>query len=459
MFNWARKASFRLKVVLAPLCAVVCLVAVSLIGYVANNNLSESLVDLGAVRIPKIVHAAELDQTLSSIHILVNESLAWEGAGFRAAKIQELDQNITRQMAIFDEALQAALAEPGLDAVEHDQLATMVSEFSKYRKSVTEALDIKTGMLGNAVFFMTTLEGSFGRLNGAVQALIGHERALSRDAATEARALAASNKITIGVGLALALAAALASAWFMASAMQTDFHEKNLALAQAYRTIEEASLTDSLTGLRNRRFLEQQLDADISLSVRRYTQWLKESSTPIPAEADLIFLIVDIDHFKSLNDIHGHAVGDEVLAQIRQRLQEACRESDYLVRWGGEEFLVVARGTGRTDAETIAERIRTAVNRRAFVAHGTAGLSKSCSIGFACFPFLPSHPEFLSWSQVVELADQALYMAKNSGRDAWVGLSGTEHTRYEDVRRWLARSPRESAHEAGLLIAQSKPRR
>lgn len=457
MINRIRNASFKLKLVLAPLCAILCLVAVSLLGFVANSSLSGSLLGLGEVRIPEIILVAELDQELRSIHIMVNQSLAWEGAGFKAAKIAELDHGIAVRMAQYEQSLRDALVNPELDDVERLHLATMGTEFSKYRKSATEALEIKTGMLGNAVFYMTTMEGSFGQLHEAVRGLVSHERYLSRTATVDARALGARNKITIIAGLLVALAAALATAWLMASAMQADFREKNLALVQAYEAIEQASLTDSLTGLRNRRFLDQQLDADISLCVRRYKQWLQQPpGTRMPIEADLVFFIVDIDHFKQLNDTYGHAVGDEVLSQIRQRLQEACRESDYLVRWGGEEFLVVARGTQRADAETVAERIRAAVSGRPFEAHGTAGLSKSCSVGFACFPFLPNQPDLLSWVQVVELADQALYIAKRDGRDAWVGLTGGEQTLCEEVKRWLERSPRESAGEAGLQVARMR---
>jgi len=453
MLKWIRNASFRLKVVLAPLCAIVCMVAVSFIGYAANNNLSGSLVGLGEVRVPKIVRAAELDQKLRSIHILVNQSLAWEGAGFKAAKIDELDRAIGARMAVYDAMLQDTLDDPTLDIVERAQMSTMADEFHKYRKSATEALDIKTGMLGNAVFHMTTMEGSFGRLHGAIQTLIDHERTLSTGAVADARALAARNLVTIAAGLLLALVAAVATAWLMASAMQADFREKNQALVQAYRAIEEASLTDPLTGLRNRRFLEQQLGLDISLCLRRYKEWLADRSRPMPAEADLLFFMVDIDHFKALNDTYGHAVGDKVLTQMRQRLQEAFRESDYLVRWGGEEFLVVARGTRRADAETIAERIRTAVGGRAFEVSPGTHVSKSCSVGFACFPFLPTQPESLNWLQVVEVADQALYMAKRGGRDRWVGLCGNERTRFENVHRWLVSDPKAAVADAGLCVA------
>ncbi len=262
------------------------------------------------------------------------------------------------------------------------------------------------------------------------------------------------NLVTIVAGLLLALAAAVATAWLMASAVQADFREKNLALVRAYEAIEEASLTDPLTGLRNRRFLEQQLAGDISLCLRRYKQWLKDPAAALPLEADLIFFMIDIDHFKAINDTYGHAAGDKVLSQMRQRLLEAFRESDYLVRWGGEEFLVVARGTRRAEAQRIAERIRTAVGGRAFDVGEGAPLVKSCSVGFACFPFLPSQPDSLSWLQVVELADQALYMAKHGGRDAWVGLKGTERALHEDIRLWLASDAKEDASRVGMRVVQ-----
>lgn len=455
MLDWIRNASFKQKVILAPLCAVVCMVAVSLIGYTANNSLSGSLLELGEVRVPKIIRAAELDQKLRSIHILVNQSLAWEGAGFKATKIQELDRSIAEQMAAYDGLLESALSLTNLDRVERLQLLTMRDEFATYRKSATDALDIKTGMLGNAVFFMSTMEGTFGRLHAVVEALINHERALSAQAVTDARALAVRNLVTIVAGLVLALAAAVTTAWLMASAMQAEFRAKNEALVQAYQTIEDASLTDPLTGLRNRRFLEQHLGADISLCLRRYKQWLINPSAPMPVDADLIFFMIDIDHFKALNDAYGHSVGDKVLSQMRQRLQEVFRESDYLVRWGGEEFLVIARGTARADAQGIAERIRTAVNGRPFEVSADARVSKSCSVGFACFPFLPAQPESLDWPQVVDIADQALYMAKHGGRDAWVGLVGAEQTQCENVQRWLASDPKEAAYQAGMVIAQS----
>jgi diguanylate cyclase (GGDEF)-like protein len=219
------------------------------------------------------------------------------------------------------------------------------------------------------------------------------------------------------------------------SATQAQLLEKNIELERAYKTLEDVSLTDQLTGLRNRRFFLQHVDADVAMSLRRYDDpalVAEPMREPLP-DRDLVFFMVDLDHFKEVNDQHGHAAGDSVLVQMKERLREVFRESDYLVRWGGEEFLVLARATHRDDAKVVAERIRMAVSARDFVLPDGKRLAKTCSIGFACFPFLPSHPRLLSWSQVVELADQGLYIAKHSGRNAWAALYATERTRTEEL--------------------------
>ncbi len=201
--------------------------------------------------------------------------------------------------------------------------------------------------------------------------------------------------------------------------------QKALELEAAYRALEQTSVTDPLTGLFNRRYLDQRLDADIALVIRRYEQWLKEGAQGRPEAADILFFMIDLDHFKAVNDTYGHAAGDQVLVQVRERLQEVSRDSDYLIRWGGEEFLMIARGTTRDHAPALAERIRLAMASRPFELPGGVLLEKTCSIGFASFPFLPDKPHLLSWSEVVEVADKGLYIAKHGGRNAWVGLRGT----------------------------------
>jgi diguanylate cyclase (GGDEF)-like protein len=218
-------------------------------------------------------------------------------------------------------------------------------------------------------------------------------------------------------------------------------------LQEKSRALEEASLTDPLTGLRNRRFLNVHLESDAQLTIRQY-----ETATQPPHDSDLIFFLADIDHFKMVNDEHGHAAGDAVLVQMRGRIESVFRESDYCVRWGGEEFLVVSRGTPRESAAVLAERVRAAVADEPFAIDGGT-LSKTCSVGFAAFPFVELAPRAFGWEEVTNLADIALYAAKNAGRNGWVGLSVPAETKPALVER-LHRSPQAEV-VAGAIAFES----
>jgi diguanylate cyclase (GGDEF)-like protein len=109
---------------------------------------------------------------------------------------------------------------------------------------------------------------------------------------------------------------------------------------------------------------------------------------------------------------------------MRARLEQVFREADYLVRWGGEEFLVVARGGSRQGAAELAERARRVVGEQAFELPGGRLIERSCSIGFACWPLDPARPRAVGWATVLNLADAALYRAKRQGRNRWVGVLG-----------------------------------
>ncbi|MDI4634864.1 diguanylate cyclase [Pelomonas sp. V22] len=185
--------------------------------------------------------------------------------------------------------------------------------------------------------------------------------------------------------------------------------------------LEESSLTDPLTGLRNRRFLTQHIAADVSLAQRRFEEQARQGG-PAPTDADLIFFLVDIDHFKQVNDRQGHAAGDAVIQQMRERLQPVFRDVDFLVRWGGEEFLIVARGTDRAHAAELAERARAAVAGKPFQIGEGRELACTCSLGFAAFPPDPRQPRAVDWDEAVKLADAGLYDAKSRGRNAWTGV-------------------------------------
>lgn len=182
-------------------------------------------------------------------------------------------------------------------------------------------------------------------------------------------------------------------------------------------------LHDALTGLPNRHsFVESLRDA-----LRRGLA----SGSPVGV------LFLDLDHFKLINDVGGHSVGDKVLCQVVRTLQLTLRDEDTVVRWGGEEFLLIIRVTDRQSGPAIAERVRTAVAAARTVAEDGTALSVTCSLGFAPYPFRPSAPAALSWEDVVSLIDAALYAAKHSGRDAWVGLKDTGTIPDGELRRQL----------------------
>ena len=233
-----------------------------------------------------------------------------------------------------------------------------------------------------------------------------------------------------------------------------ELEEKNDALEVAYKTLEELSLTDPLTGLKNRRFLFKHLDADIAISRRDYENWLRGHVKHPPSVSDLIFFMVDMDYFKAVNDNYGHAAGDKVLIQIRELLGQIFRESDFLVRWGGEEFLVVARFIKRSDASLLAERIRRLVSEHIFEIGDGQTIQKTCSVGFACYPFLPTQPELLSWPQVVDIADLALLTAKRTTRNAWVGIFANDEEKPENLFKRLLKKPQEIMDQ-NLVIAKT----
>jgi diguanylate cyclase (GGDEF)-like protein len=231
-----------------------------------------------------------------------------------------------------------------------------------------------------------------------------------------------------------------------------ELQQVSAALAVKSQALELASLTDPLTGLHNRRFLSEHIDADVALSVRRHEDRLRRAVAPAD-DADLIFFLIDIDHFKQVNDQHGHAAGDAVLCQMRYRLQAIFRETDYVIRWGGEEFLVVARGTRRERAAGLAERARAAVADEPFMLPDGGTLPKTCSIGYACFPLACQFPRLMDWQAAGEVADAALYLVKNSGRNGWYGVTAVEGRDADSVRD-LVRQPLAAWEGSGCAIIQ-----
>ncbi|MDB4913804.1 MAG: diguanylate cyclase with repeat [Gemmatimonadetes bacterium] len=207
---------------------------------------------------------------------------------------------------------------------------------------------------------------------------------------------------------------------------------------------DRLSITDPLTDAKNRRYVEQTIGADIAVSARRHLHATQRSMQA--EEADLVFLMLDVDHFKQVNDKYGHAAGDVVLTEIVQVLRATSRQSDVVIRWGGEEFLVIGRFTERSLAAMHAERLRQAVEARVIRIDGSAPIQVTCSVGYAAYPFHIREPDSESWMQVVALADHAAYIAKRAGRNRCAGLVANSDTSQRNgeaitpmsVQKWIA---------------------
>jgi diguanylate cyclase (GGDEF)-like protein len=248
-----------------------------------------------------------------------------------------------------------------------------------------------------------------------------------------------------------------------------ELEERNEELRILNAQLLEASLTDSLTGLHNRRYFFEQVAKDIAMARRRHHRELAretgrfrlvESTDTDPwAGFDMAFLMVDLDHFKIINDAYGHTAGDHVLVEVRSILLDCCRSSDIVIRWGGDEFLVLARDVDGTPATALAERIRSTIADAVFRLGSGERLRTTCSIGLAHYPFVRAHPGAVSWEQVVQLADSAMYMAKRS-RDGWVSFQSTESTlRHEGVVSLAREAPETLIREGRLRIVASADRR
>ena len=181
----------------------------------------------------------------------------------------------------------------------------------------------------------------------------------------------------------------------------------------------DLALRDPLTQLRNRRYLQEFLEKE---ALRMQRSWHPDSLAKGHPSRNLGLIIIDLDHFKAVNDSHGHAAGDEVLRQVAAVLLETIRKPDLAVRWGGEEFVVLALDVPRSLPLIAAERIRAAIGNHEFRLASGEVLRLTASLGYAHFPFLTELPEQLDWEQVLNLADGALYRAKHSGRNRAVGI-------------------------------------
>jgi diguanylate cyclase (GGDEF)-like protein len=179
--------------------------------------------------------------------------------------------------------------------------------------------------------------------------------------------------------------------------------------------VRDFGLRDALTGLRNRAFAEVFTG---QRATQLAEQWALRGRRKGAAPRSLALLLVDLDHFKQVNDKYGHSVGDQVLVAFGMVARAAVRSGDIVARWGGEEFLVVMEVDDRASAHVVAERLRQMIATTPVAMDGSdRTVAMTCSIGACLYPFDPARPADLTWQETLEMADASLYKAKASGRN------------------------------------------
>lgn len=212
---------------------------------------------------------------------------------------------------------------------------------------------------------------------------------------------------------------------------------QNIQLEDANTKLVEASMTDPLTGMKNRRFLYQFIETEIA-SLERKAWDKSRHDTDKPDEYTLFFMMIDLDHFKSINDKFGHSAGDKALLQVCDILLGIIRHSDTIIRWGGDEFLVVGYAHGIEGIKHLADRIRIGLSQHEFKLGNGKTDRMSGSIGFSPYPFVPEAkltPKMFNWEQIADIADQAAYISKHNGRNAWTGIWGNDLTEASDLNQ------------------------
>jgi diguanylate cyclase (GGDEF)-like protein len=238
----------------------------------------------------------------------------------------------------------------------------------------------------------------------------------------------------------------LAATNVLLAAANAELSAKKEELSEANDKLLRISLTDGLTDIDNRRCLEDRLHEMWQHSLRLHEP--------------IALIMCDIDKFKSVNDNFGHQAGDSVLKEVAQLLKGEAREIDRVGRYGGEEFLLILPGTVLDAAVTFAERLREKVDRHTFTYSGGT-LTRTISCGVAAAP----HPRVNDQEALLRAADDALYVAKETGRNRVVRFDGAEynaHTESKGTKTSDGEKPVKQAGGSGgsgsALGASSGPR-
>jgi diguanylate cyclase (GGDEF)-like protein len=238
------------------------------------------------------------------------------------------------------------------------------------------------------------------------------------------------------------------------AAMQEQESQRISELQQMARSIEQGSaqlerltaelrkvaITDPQTGTYNRQYIKQRIHEDLAMVRRAHA-----SAQP---SVYLGFVLVNLDHFRRVNDEQGHEAGDEVLRQVTAVLAQVVREMDTVIRWDSDELLILLRQIDRGHIREVSERIIRGVRNHSFQLPDNVSVSLSCSAGYCHYPL--GDLDRFSWEDIVKLAGNALALAKEYGRDRSIGI-GEGERRFDRVGARLAIEDLKTAEQRGYV--------
>ncbi|HEX2957310.1 MAG TPA: diguanylate cyclase [Chitinispirillaceae bacterium] len=201
--------------------------------------------------------------------------------------------------------------------------------------------------------------------------------------------------------------------------MEEKVKERTLQLKNANNKLMELSLHDPLTNLHNRRYAYEIINefALKFLKNKSFTRSIDNKRDLSLTNNILGVFLIDIDHFKEVNDTFGHKAGDIVLVTLSNALSKLIRMDDFIVRWGGEEFLIILNNTKPDYLEMFARKILQTIQNTPIKISEKQTIFKTCSLGYVEMPLNPENPELLTLEQSINLSDYALYRAKEKGRN------------------------------------------
>ncbi|MBN2534520.1 MAG: diguanylate cyclase [Spirochaetales bacterium] len=252
----------------------------------------------------------------------------------------------------------------------------------------------------------------------------------------------------------------ITGAWLMdavthhAKILEDEVAKRTEELNNANAKLKEKSFTDSLSGLKNRRFLMEVILPEIENFKRNLLyQKMHDDKRSQGRFNNYVILLLDIDHFKKVNDLYGHINGDIVIRKLSAILKQYVRKNDHIIRFGGEEFMIIFKNfhNDNDNAITKIDEIRAKIQNHQFKLGNDEFIQKTCSIGAMNYPANMEYPDNIHFMETISMVDSALYYAKDSGRNKSVYISVNQSIELDTAQKKLIITDIREARKQNLI--------